>query len=203
VGLGNPGSRYRDTRHNAGYRVVERFARELAVSLALRRFAGRFGWAQLEARGERLAVALLEPETGMNRSGSSVAAAVRELPIPHPARDLLVVYDDLDLPFGRVRLRASGGAGGHRGMADVLAELGSRDVPRLRFGLGRPPEGEDPIGYVLSPFSASERQSLEPLLTAAALALRTALLDGVMEAMSQVNRLPDGETQGRDPEEPG
>jgi PTH1 family peptidyl-tRNA hydrolase len=194
VGLGNPGPRYRDTRHNAGYRVVDRFARELNATLDAVRFSGRFGWARLEVHRRALEVALLEPDTFMNRSGFSVAAALSQLSIPDPSRDLLVVYDDLDLPFGRVRLRASGGAGGHRGMADILDRLGTREVPRLRFGIGRPPEDQDPVDYVLSPFSSSETQGLEAAVTAAALAVRSALCDGVVEAMSRVNRVSESQT---------
>ena len=123
VGLGNPGPRYADTRHNVGVRVLERFAREHGLALDARRFGSRFGSGWLAGGEPRLAVALLAPETFMNRSGEAVAEAVAELGLADVAGDLLVVLDDVDLPFGRLRLRAAGGAGGHRGLADVIVRL--------------------------------------------------------------------------------
>jgi len=133
VGLGNPGPRYADTRHNAGVRVLERFARDEGIALDERRYASRFGSGRL-AGAPGLGVALLAPETFMNRSGDAVAAAIAELGLGDVAGNLLVVLDDVDLPFGRLRLRAAGGAGGHRGLADVIERLARQDFARLRFG---------------------------------------------------------------------
>jgi PTH1 family peptidyl-tRNA hydrolase len=123
VGLGNPGPRYADTRHNVGVRVIERFARDHAIALDAHRYASRFGSGEVAHGDARLAVALLAPETFMNRSGEAVVQAASALEIVDVASDLVVVFDDVDLPFGRLRLRPSGGAGGHRGLADVIERL--------------------------------------------------------------------------------
>jgi PTH1 family peptidyl-tRNA hydrolase len=187
VGLGNPGPEYAETRHNVGFQVVERLAARHAIALAPeRRFRARFG--QGTVRG--VAVGILEPWTYMNRSGQSVAAALDALPLDDPTQDLIVVYDDLDLPFARLRVRPGGGAGGHNGLGDVQEQLGRSDFPRLRFGIGRPPEGEDPVDYVLAPFSAEESEALPVALDRAADALESLLTDGVRLAMDRFNRSP-------------
>ncbi len=191
VGLGNPGARYVATRHNVGFRIAERFAFGHGIPLEDRRFDGRFGRGVLvDAAGEAVEVGVLEPETFMNRSGDSVAQALRELPVEDPARDLLVALDDADLPFGRLRLRPSGGAAGHRGLEDVLERLGHRDVPRLRFGVGRPPEGIETAAYVLEPYSPHEERELPGRVAAAAEAVAAALTDGLAAAMNRYNPAP-------------
>lgn len=194
VGLGNPGSRYAGTRHNAGFRVLERFAERLGVALDEERFQGRFGKGWLSAsEGPSEAVGLLEPLTFMNRSGAAVAEALAALPVADPARDLLLVVDDVDLPFGRLRLRPSGGAGGQRGLADVIAVLGRQDFPRLRFGIGRPEGGLETAEWVLSSFSSDEASRLSGLVSAASEAIEVALLEGVPAAMNRFNRDPAAE----------
>ena len=191
VGLGNPGPRYADTRHNVGFRVVERIAARRGVSLDERRFQGRFGRGWLPAPdGASLELGLLLPQTFMNLSGAAVAEALAGLPVADVARDLLVVFDDVDLPFGRLRLRPSGGAGGQRGLVHVIASLGGQDFPRLRFGVGRPEGGGDTADWVLSPFSAEERRDLVGRVEAAAEAVESALLEGVTVAMNRFNRDP-------------
>jgi PTH1 family peptidyl-tRNA hydrolase len=191
VGLGNPGPRYAGTRHNAGFRVVERFAERHAIPLGARRFGGRFGRANAAlGAGVRVDVAVLLPETFMNRSGRVVSDAVALLPIGPLEEDLLVVFDDVDLPFGRLRLRAGGSAGGHRGLADVIACLGREDFPRLRFGVGRPGVPMETADWVLQRFSAEEEAQLGPRIDAAAAALDDALAHGVPAAMNRVNREP-------------
>jgi PTH1 family peptidyl-tRNA hydrolase len=182
VGLGNPGPEYAETRHNVGFRVVELVAARHGIALAERRFRGRFGTGRV--RG--VEVALLEPETWMNLSGRSVIEAVRELPLEDVTRDLLVVYDDLDLPFGRLRIRPAGGAGGHKGLGDIQDRLRRNDFPRLRFGIGRPPPGDDPVDYVLSPFGP-EAVGLAARLDAAADAVEAIWLEGVEAAMNRFN----------------
>jgi PTH1 family peptidyl-tRNA hydrolase len=186
VGLGNPGTRYAPTRHNVGFRIVERWARRRAVPLEAERFGGCFGRAPVSLDGVHLDVAVLEPLTYMNRSGASVAQAVRELPVEDPASDLLVVFDDVDLPFGRLRLRPGGGAGGHRGLSDVIAALGSSDLPRLRFGVGRP-GGMDTAEWVLLPFGENEESRLGAHLDRAADAVDSVLLEGIRAAMNRFN----------------
>jgi peptidyl-tRNA hydrolase, PTH1 family len=190
VGLGNPGSRYADTRHNAGVRVLEQIGREHGIALAARRFDSRFGSGWL-AGEPRIAVALLAPETFMNRSGEAVAQAVAELEIADAARDVLVLLDDVDLPFGRLRLRNAGGAGGHRGLADVIDRLERRDIARLRFGVGRPADQQDTADHVLEPFSTDECARLPALVERAARAADVALRSGVAAAMNEFNRDPE------------
>ena len=193
VGLGNPGPRYAETRHNVGFRIVEHLAARHDIALGARKFEARFGRGRIADHD----VALLLPETWMNRSGRSLAAALRMLPLDDPSRDLLVAVDDLDLPFARLRLRAAGGAGGHRGLEDLIDHLGGGAFARLRFGIGRPPPELDPVDYVLRPFDASERAELGAALERAADAAEAVLRDGVELAMNRVNSVPSP-----DPEPP-
>lgn len=193
VGLGNPGPEYADTRHNVGVRVLEHFARTHGIAFEAARFASRFGVGRMHPAtpgGAALDIALLAPRTYMNRSGTAVAEAVAGLPIEDPSSDLLVVFDDVDLPFGRLRLRPSGGAGGHRGLGHVLECLVRRDIPRLRFGVGRPPESDDTADHVLAPFSAEEAARLPELIARASEAAGVALREGVVSAMNGFNREP-------------
>ena len=184
VGLGNPGPEYADTRHNVGFRIIERLAERHGVALRReRRFSGRFG----EGVAHGVAFGVLEPHTWMNLSGKSVLAAVDALPLGDLASDLVVAYDDLDLPFGRLRVRPGGGPGGHNGLADVQERLGRTDFPRLRFGIGRPAPGEDPVDYVLAPFDAEQRAALDVRLALAADALEAILGEGVAIAMNRFN----------------
>ena len=187
VGLGNPGLRYAGTRHNAGFLVAERFAAD--------RFHGRFGSGFVPAGGgvSRLEVGVLEPATYMNCSGASVVEAVAELPVEDPRQDLLIVLDDMDLPFGRLRLRPAGGAGGHRGLSDILERLGSDEVPRLRFGVGSPHEAADAVEHVLQRFSPDEERGLPAQIERAARAVAAALFEGVTPAMNVYNRDPASE----------
>ncbi len=187
VGLGNPGPEYADSRHNAGFRVLDELVRRHGIVLARdRRLFGRFG------RGRVCGVdsGLLEPHTYMNRSGQAVLAATTEFPVGEVGSNLVVVYDDLDLPFGRLRIRPGGGAGGQKGLADIQTRLSRNDFPRLRFGIGRPPPGEDPIHYVLAPFDAEQRAGLAAVLERAADAIEAILVDGVQLAMNRFNASP-------------
>ena len=184
IGLGNPGPEYAETRHNVGFRIVERLAARHAIRLRReRRFHGLFGDGVV--RG--VAVGVLEPLTWMNLSGRAVVAAVDALPLGDLASDLVVAYDDLDLPFGRLRVRAGGSAGGQKGLADIQERLGRSDFPRLRFGIGRPAPGEDPVEHVLAPFAEPERAALDAHLDLAADALAAILDDGVAAAMNRFN----------------
>jgi PTH1 family peptidyl-tRNA hydrolase len=191
VGLGNPGPRYADTRHNVGVRVLERFASDHGLALDARRYASRFASGSIDNGGERLDVALLAPETFMNRSGEAVVQAAAALELADVATDLLVVFDDVDLPFGRLRLRPGGSAGGHRGLADVIERLARRDFARLRFGVGRPAPEQDTVEYVLEEFSPAERAALPDHIARAARALEVALCTGVAAAMNEFNRDPE------------
>ena len=189
VGLGNPGAEYEHTRHNVGFRIVERVAARHRIALRHeRRMHANFGVGIIAGTE----TALLEPQTYMNRSGRAVLAALEDCPVD-PATDLLVVYDDLDLPFGRLRLRAAGGAGGHNGIGDIQDQLGRSDFARLRFGIGRPPAGEDPVAYVLAPFTADEAAGLDDGLERAADAIEAVVVDGALRAMNRVNAIPKEE----------
>jgi PTH1 family peptidyl-tRNA hydrolase len=183
VGLGNPGRRYAATRHNVGFRVVERLAERHGIEVSSRRFEGRYG----RGRIDDLDVGILEPQTYMNASGESVVEALRFLPVGELSQDLIVVYDDADLPFGRLRVRRSGGHGGHKGVEDVIALLGRKDFPRLRFGIGRPMHAMSTEGYVLQRFSPAEEEALPRCVERASEAVETLLLEGVVAAMNRFN----------------
>jgi PTH1 family peptidyl-tRNA hydrolase len=183
VGLGNPGPRYARSRHNVGFRVLDVLAERLRAAPAVERFAGRYAECTLD--GER--VGLLAPGTFMNRSGGAVAEALAALPELDPAADLLVVFDDADLPLGRLRLRARGSSGGHNGLADVLACLGSEAVPRLRFGIGRPLVPTGTVEFVLAPFAKDEEALLARALPRAADAVACFAREGIAAAMNRFN----------------
>ena len=198
VGLGNPGARYADTRHNAGTLVLERLAERRGGALDQGRYRSRFGVVRLGDGADRgqpaadspsadaIEVGLLAPQTYMNRSGEAVAQALADLPVSETTH-FWVIFDDVDLPFGRLRLRPEGGAGGHRGLADIIERLGRSDFPRLRFGIGRPPAGESTADYVLRPFSPDELVQLPELLDRACDALEYALRRGIVSAMNAFN----------------
>jgi PTH1 family peptidyl-tRNA hydrolase len=131
---------------------------------------------------------LLVPETYMNRSGIAVAAAVSSLPMDNILEDLLIVVDDLDLPFGRIRIRARGSSAGHRGLEDIAERIGSTDFPRLRFGIGRPEAETTAVDWVLDAFSKAEEVALEEQMPVAAEAVGSILIDGVVPAMNRYNR---------------
>jgi PTH1 family peptidyl-tRNA hydrolase len=185
VGLGNPGPRYQHTRHNAGVRVLDAVAARAHAGAVESRFSGRYAEGRLA--GQR--VGLLAPETFMNRSGESLEQALAALPIADPAADLLVVFDDVDLPLGRLRLRARGSSGGHNGLADVLERLATDGVPRLRFGIGRPEGPRDTEEFVLEPFAPTEERLLAEALPRAADAVACFVAEGIAVAMNRFNGL--------------
>ena len=167
--------------------MLEVLARRAGIALAQPRYRGHFGAGPVAG----FAVGLLEPATFMNASGEAVAACLAAHPELEASRDCLVVYDDLDLPPGRIRLRPRGGAGGHRGLASVLEHLEGADVARLRFGIGRPCAGEDPVEYVLGAFGPAQERLLTTRLEAAADALESWIEHGIERAMDVYNRALD------------
>lgn len=181
VGLGNPGDDYRGTRHNVGFLLVQRVAKTWGVRLKKRRFGAKL--AAVERNGEE--ILLVMPQTYMNLSGQ----AVRELARHHrlPSDRLLVVYDDFELPLGEIRVRRTGGAGSHKGMASVLAELETRDVPRIRIGIGPLPDGADASDFVLAPFTERESEGLCVGLDKADAALALILENEIDRAMTLFN----------------
>jgi len=181
VGLGNPGDEYAETRHNAGFMAVDRLAEAWGVELRGRLFKARTALAR--RGGDE--VLLLQPKTFMNRSGTSVRAALAGKGLP-PER-LVVVYDDLDIRLGEIRVRKQGRAGTHKGMLSVAAEIGTDAFPRVRIGIGPCPAGRDAADYVLEAFKRAERRELEDSLAAAAEAVEM-ILDGRIEpAMTRFN----------------
>jgi PTH1 family peptidyl-tRNA hydrolase len=181
VGLGNPGPKYALTRHNAGFLVVDLLAGRVGG-----RFSPLRGLADvLEGRLAGRAVALAKPRSYMNDSGGPVAGAARYYKVP--AEQVLVVHDDLDLPFGSLRLKRGGGDGGHNGLKSISASLGSKDYTRVRFGIGRPPGRQDPADFVLREFAGAERKELDLLLDRAADAVEAVLADGLEAAQNGYN----------------
>lgn len=182
IGLGNPGQEYARTRHNVGFMVLDRLKRELDNPNSKNRFKAEIieGWRN----GEKLT--LVAPQTYMNLSGQ----AVREVKQWHHVEneDLLVVYDDMDLPFGTLRMRASGSAGGHNGLKSISEQLGTRDVPRLRIGIGR---GRSSINHVLSRFSPEETAALPEVIERAAAAVGSWIDRGIVATMNEVNAAPE------------
>ena len=190
VGLGNPGRRYERTRHNVGFRVVDRLVERYAAGEGKAAFGGQLWQARPERpAGERPRVTLFEPHTYMNCSGQAVA----ELVAFYKARpaDVLVVMDDMNLPPGRLRMRAEGSAGGQKGLADILARLGTQAVPRLRIGIGSPPGRMDGADFVLSKFSPNELEDMEAAVASAADAVSDWVFHGIEYAMERHNRKPE------------
>jgi PTH1 family peptidyl-tRNA hydrolase len=176
---------------------VDRFASRLGIPLEQSRFDSRFGRGRVQATD----VGLLQPQTFMNHSGRAVAAALAFLPVGEISSDLLIVYDDADLPLGRLRLRARGGDGGHLGLRDVIASIQTQELPRLRFGIGRPPDSQDTVAHVLKEFSNSERDDLTQALDRASAALEAFVAEGIVPAMDRFNAPVTAE--GAPPEEGG
>lgn len=187
VGLGNPGKTYAHNRHNAGFRCLNYFARLHLIRFDHRQCRARVGTGELGS--EQLLLA--KPKTFVNLSGNSVACLVHKHGIP--LSDLLVIYDDLDLPLGKIRLRQSGGSGGHKGMNSIISALGSEDFSRIRVGIGRPQAEEQPISedaivnYVLSDFSRQEEATIKPVIVKVAEAIDCFLSQGIEAAMSKFN----------------
>jgi PTH1 family peptidyl-tRNA hydrolase len=189
VGLGNPGPEYEGTRHNVGFDVLDRLARRWAPGAPAR---SRFHGAIVEARLDEHHVLLLKPLTYVNRSGQSVAEAVRFYKLD-PGEALLVVVDDAALPCGAIRLRPSGSAGGHNGLGDVEEKLGTDAYARLRIGIDAP--GAVPQkDYVLGKFRPDQRTAVEPALEAAVAATDCWVREGIATTMNRFNRRPDGRT---------
>lgn len=181
VGLGNPGRQYVGTRHNVGFVVVDELARRGGVASWRARFQGEV--AEVLAIGER--VLLLRPQTYMNRSGLSVIEARAFYKLE--AADMLVVCDDLHLPLGRLRCRASGSSGGQKGLQDILLRLGTEEVPRLRIGVGAPPAGGNAVAFVLSRFRAEDGEVMETACQRAADAAVDWVRHGVAYCMNRYN----------------
>jgi PTH1 family peptidyl-tRNA hydrolase len=187
VGLGNPGKAYAHNRHNAGFRCLNYFARLHSIRFDHRQCRARVGTGELG--GEQLLLA--KPGTFVNLSGNSVAGLVHKHNIP--LSNLLVIYDDLDLPLGKIRLRQSGSSGGHKGMNSIISTLGIEDFPRIRVGIGRPQVEEQSISedaivnYVLSDFSPKEEAIIKPVIATVSEAIDCFITEGIEAAMGKFN----------------
>ncbi len=183
VGLGNPGAEYEWSRHNLGFMLIDKLARDTGIEIKRREcraFVGRGDIAGCDAK-------LIKPQTFMNLTGETVCCLVNKHKLETPERDLIVVSDDLALPFGTIRIRARGSAGGHNGLKSIIACLGTNEFIRLRIGI----QPEHPIAdskrYVLDSFPRAARAQVVEVLERSAEALRTILKDGVLKAMSLYN----------------
>ena len=180
-GLGNPGRNYERTRHNVGFQIVDILARRHNAVFAPHKFDALATKVRID--GEE--VLLVKPQTFMNLSGKSVAPIVRFYKVP--LEDVLVVYDDLDLAFGVLRMRPKGGDGGHKGMRSIIQHLGTTEIPRLRVGIGRPPGRMDPADFVLHPFTPEEEEEMRVVREEAADAIEIWVRRGLDPAMQFVN----------------
>jgi PTH1 family peptidyl-tRNA hydrolase len=182
VGLGNPEPKYNQTRHNIGFAVVDALAIAWQCSWSdHKRFHGWFGEGLIAGKK----TCLLKPRTYMNRSGQAVRAVVDWYKL-EPA-SVLIVYDDMDLPLGRLRLRQTGSAGGHNGMKSLISHLGTQDFPRLRLGIGKTDGGKDTVSHVLGKFAPSEVPTVEKSLDLATEAIAYSLQHGIAKTMSLFN----------------
>lgn len=188
VGLGNPGAQYRDSRHNLGFMVVDELGRRAGAGSPRAKLGAELADAKLDG----VATLLCKPQEYMNVSGESVAQVARFFKIP-PA-DVLVIHDELDLPFSRLKLAAGGGPGGHNGVRSIIERLGTNDFPRLRVGIGRPPAPMDPAAYVLQDFDPAEAHALPALLATAADAATAVVTGGLASAMNKFNIRKSGDT---------
>lgn len=181
VGLGNPGPRYAATRHNIGQFVTDELAERRREVYREHKAGARVVETWVRPGGAKMVIA--KPNSFMNVSGKPVAALVRFYSVP--AERLIVVHDELDIPFDTVKLKSGGGHGGHNGVRDIAAALGTPDFTRVRVGIGRPPGRQDPADWVLSPFGAGERQNLPILVSDAADAVETVIADGLLAAQQR------------------
>lgn len=180
VGLGNPGTKYAGTRHNVGFMVTDALAQ--AEQMPLKKKGHQALYTVGRMAGEQ--VMLIQPQTYMNLSGTTVSSACKTSGVS--GSDVIVIHDDIDLPFGVVRIKIGGGHGGHNGLRHIIQLVGN-DFTRIRVGVGRPPAGGDAAAFVLRPFAADEKNNLTKVLAHAADAVQTVLHSGAQQAMCEFN----------------
>ncbi len=183
VGLGNPGKDYHDTRHNIGFMTIDQIAKRLELSFT--RTQSNALITDGRYQGQRIYLA--KPQTFMNASGQAIGALLKFYKIP--LKNLLVAYDDVDLPFETMRLKPSGGSAGHRGMKNIIQQLGTQEFPRLRLGVGRAYGAKQAADYVLKPFSKEESEFLSVVLDRAAEAALAYVTEGIQRAMTEYNQV--------------
>ena len=181
VGLGNPGAAYKSTRHNAGFKVIDLWSRNLGVRLTSRRFQSR----NIRLKFREREIVLLKPVTFMNHSGRAVRACADFFHVS--TNRILVVHDDLDLPVGRIKVVRNGRPGGHKGVSSIIDHLGSTQFPRIKIGIGRPRHGESPEDYVLAPFYEDESGIMLRVFKVALRSCRLFIFEGVESAMNKIN----------------
>jgi len=182
AGLGNPGREYSQTRHNVGFRVIDLFALRHGIPLNRSYCRGRSGTGMVCGR----TVTVLKPRTYMNLSGESVSCLAGRLKLK--PSEIVVIHDDMDLDLGQIRIRLKGSSGGHKGVQSVIDVLGTEGFARLRIGIGRPPEGVDPVEFVLGRFGPREEEVMAQTISRAVDALERMISDGFERAMTEFNR---------------
>ena len=183
VGLGNPGKEYEWTRHNLGFMLIDKLAGEAGIDVKLRECQSRVGRGELEG----CAVKLVKPQTFMNLSGAAVACLLAKLKLAEPGKHLIVISDDLALPFGKIRIRAQGSAGGHNGLKSIIESVGTNEFTRLRIGIQPEHPISDSKRFVLDSFPGTTRPAVVESLERSVEAIRAILRDGVLQAMSSYN----------------
>jgi PTH1 family peptidyl-tRNA hydrolase len=183
VGLGNPGKEYEWSRHNLGFMLIDKLAGEAGIEVRKRECQSLVGRGAIEDR----AVKLVKPQTYMNLSGEAVACLLARYEPADPGEKLIVISDDLALPFGRIRIRARGSAGGHNGLKSIIGAIGTNEFTRLRIGIQPEHPVSDSKRFVLDSFTGASRTAVEDILEKSAEALRAILSDGVLKAMSTYN----------------
>jgi peptidyl-tRNA hydrolase, PTH1 family len=183
VGLGNPGKEYEWSRHNLGFMLIDKLSADARVDKHRRECQSLVGRGEIEGR----AVKLVKPQTYMNLSGEAVSCLIAKHKLSEPGENVIVISDDLALPFGKIRIRAGGSAGGHNGLKSIIAAVGSDEFTRLRIGIQPDHPISDSKRFVLDGFPNAVRPEVEKILERSAEALRTILRDGVLKAMSTYN----------------
>ncbi len=183
VGLGNPGQQYATTRHNIGWMMLDAFAKKHGVPIDRNGHHGLYGEFKWQPTSEK--IFLLKPLTYMNLSGRSVASMASFYKLS--ASDILVLFDDLDLPVGKLRMRSMGSSGGQKGMKSLIEELGTEEIARLKFGIGRPAPGWEVVSWVLAPFPADDAAAVALGVPRAIEGIESFLTDGITKAMTLIN----------------
>jgi PTH1 family peptidyl-tRNA hydrolase len=183
VGLGNPGKEYEWSRHNLGFMLIDKLSADAGITRYRRECQALVASAEIESS----AVKLVKPQTYMNLSGDAVGCLLAKHKLEEPGKNLIVISDDLALPFGKIRIRARGSAGGHNGLKSIIAAVGSNEFTRLRIGIQPEHPISDSKRFVLDSFSGAARPDVEKIIERGADALRAILRDGVLQAMTQYN----------------
>lgn len=182
IGLGNPGDEYKRTRHNTGFMVIDELASAFNIAVNRKRYKAYIG----EGSINDVRVVLGKPQTFMNLSGDSAAQMIKGFNLS--ADDLIIIYDDMDMDIGRIRIRDKGSHGGHRGVRSIIDAIGTDNFVRLKVGIGRPPSGSDPSDYVLTNFKKNEMPALKEAMKTASDAVSLLVKDDIVAAMNRFNR---------------